>query len=107
MPGNRSPKSGKASNASALGIGGKARAGLEAPSETQQDQRFTVVSGAVTAKKMTLLPLIKHAQPNQWFLCSLHSMAGSSRQPPVDESSKWIVCNASDGVSTLVLKPGH
>ena len=32
--------------ASALGVGGKARAGLEAPSETQQGQRFTVVSGA-------------------------------------------------------------
>jgi hypothetical protein len=32
-------------------IGGKARAGLEAPSETQQDQRFTIDTGTVTARK--------------------------------------------------------
>ena len=50
--------------ASALGVGGKARAGLVAPSETQQGQRFTVVCGAVTAKKMTLLPLIKQPKPS-------------------------------------------
>ena len=37
--------------ASALGIGGKGRAVLEAPSGPHQVQRITVASGAVTARK--------------------------------------------------------
>ena len=51
MPGNRWRKSGKASNAYDLGIGGKGRAVLEAPSGPHQVQRITVASGAVTARK--------------------------------------------------------